>query len=597
MPWQRRLAAVAALAGALLPVPAAAHAPLIGLSRKYLNFTTPPGGVPNSQSVTLTNETHGRMAWSAAVSTAQGGPWLRLSPTGGVLPGTGTYEWVSLGVSIAPAGLGAGVYYGTITITAPGDSLGPGASNSPQIIEVALTIGSGGQSAPGIGVSSNAVSFEASTAAARTANQILQVSNTGGGTLNWTATTETTTGGSWLSISPASGSNAGTITVGARVTGLARGTYNGRITLTAPAAANSPQYVSVSLTLRDPGVPLIRVSPAALTFTAMTETRSLVPERLDIVNGGEGSLNWRAQMTIFNGGAWLSAGPLSGAVPAAMTISADPSGLPPGSYAARLTFTADGAGNSPLEVPIQLLVRRPQPLFDPRGVVHGATFRPTFLAAGQIVTIFGAELGPEPGVGFELDPVTGRMPDTLAGTRITFDGLAAPLFYASSTQVNFQVPVELAGRSSTRMVVSAEGLEPAEATLPLREAAPGVFTINGTQAAALNEDGTLNSAANPAPRGSVIQLFLSGQGQTDPPLETGMPAPLAPPFPAPLLPVTVTMDGAAARVVWTGAAPGFVGLLQVNVEVPAGLTPSSQVNLAVLVGPNPANQRVTVAVR
>jgi uncharacterized protein (TIGR03437 family) len=171
------------------------------------------------------------------------------------------------------------------------------------------------------------------------------------------------------------------------------------------------------------------------------------------------------------------------------------------------------------------------------------------------------------------------------------------LFYVSQSQVNLQVPYELAGRTSTRMVISVEGLEPAEATLPLREAAPGLFTIGGFQAAALNQDGTLNSAANPAPRGSIVQLFLTGQGVLEPPVPTGIPAPGGAPFSVPLLPVTVSMDGFPAPVVFAGAAPGLVGLLQVNAEVPAGLARSDQVSLSVLVGSNPANQRVTIAVR
>jgi len=117
----------------------------------------------------------------------------------------------------------------------------------------------------------------------------------------------------------------------------------------------------------------------------------------------------------------------------------------------------------------------------------------------------------------------------------------------------------------------------------------------GVRAAALNQNYTVNLPVNPALRGSVVQLYLTGQGLLDPPMETGAPAPGSPPLPAPRLPVTVTMDGRPAPVLFAGAAPGFVGLLQVNAEVPADLSPSSDVN--VLVGSHPAGRRVTIAVR
>lgn len=580
---QRPLALILGLwAGA-----ASAHAPSIGLSKRYLNFVAAPGGpVPPSQVVALTNVTHGRMPWTATATTTRGGAWLRVAPGEGVLPGVNPFETVSLTIAVAPAGLTEGAYYGTVTIRAPGDPQSPPADNSPQIIEVALTVG-GGTAAPGIGVSPNALVFEVVTGGGRAQPANVQITNTGGGTLNWTATVETTGGGNWLAVAAMSGS---LLSVSATVGTLPVGVYSGRVALTAPGAANSPVSIPVTLRLRDPAAPALAVSAPSLLLSTQDESRSPPPQRLDITNAGEGTLRWRVETLTFNGGGWLAAAPASGTGAGSVTVSGDSRGLGPGSYAGRLTITADGAAGSPTHIAVTLAVRRPQPEFESRGVVHAATMLPGFLAPGELLTLFGARLGPREGV-------VGAPNAVLAGTRVYFDGYAAPLLYVSYNQINLQVPFELTGRAATRVVLSVDGLDEVETTLPLREASPGLFTVDGTRAAAVNQNGTLNGPQNPAERGTIIQLYLTGQGVLDPPLVTGAPGPEAAPFPAPVLPVRVTMDGLEAPVVFAGAAPGFVGLTQVNVEVPRDLRPSSDANLAVLVGTHPAGKRATLAVK
>jgi uncharacterized protein (TIGR03437 family) len=530
------------------------------------------------------------MAWNATVT----GAWVQVTPSQGVLPGLVPFEAAALSVSVNSAGLPAGVYYGTIGIRAPGDAQSAPADNSPQFIEVALTIGGAGP-APGIGVSPSSLSFEGVTGGGRAGAVNLQITNTGAGTLNWSARTETSSGGGWLSATPLSGS---ALNVTASTAGLAAGSYSGRVVITAAGAANSPLGVPVSLRVRDPAAPALRVSEPSLLFSVQDVNRPPPAQRLEISNAGEGALNWRADVLAFNGGPWLSASPRSGSGAGTLTVTVDLAGLGlgPGSYAGRITITADGAQGSPMQIPVTLAIQRPQPELENRGVVNAASLVPGFLAPGELISLFGARLGPREGTVFALDPETRRVPASLGGTQVFFDGYAAPLLYVSYGQVNLQVPFELAGRASTRMVVSPLGLDPVEMVLPMREASPGVFTTDGVRAAALNQNGSLNVPQNPAERGSIVQLFLTGQGVLDPPLPTGALAPLEPPFPAPLLPVRVTMNGIDARVVFAGAAPGFAGLMQLNVETPASLQPSNEVNVAVLIGTHPAG-RVTLAVR
>jgi uncharacterized protein (TIGR03437 family) len=564
-----------------------AHAPLIGLSKRYLNFVATPGGAaPPPQVVALTNDTHGRMPWNASLTTTRGGAWLRVSPTDGVLPGVVPFETANLTISVTPIGLPEGAYYGTVTIRAQGDLQSAPADNSPQIIEVALTIGSGA-AAPGIGASPSTLTFEAVTGGGRAGPFNIQITNTGAGTLNWTAAAETTSGGNWLGLTAVSGS---VLSVSAPASAPPAGVYTGRVVITAPGAANSPLSIPVTLRLRDPSAPALAVSAPSLLFSTQDESRSPAPQRLDITNAGEGTLRWRVDVLTYNGGAWLSATPGSGLGPGPLTVSADSRGLGAGSYAGRLTITADGASSSPTVIPVTLAVRRPQPEFESRGVVNAATLLPGFLAPGELLTLFGARLGPREGV-------VGAPSSVLAGTRVYFDGFLAPLLYVSYGQINLQVPFELAGRVSTRVVLSVDGLDEVETTLPLREASPGLFTWDGVRAAAVNQNGTLNGPQNPAERGTIVQLYLTGQGVLDPPLPTGAPGPMAAPFPLSVLTVRVTMDGLEAPILFAGAAPGFVGLTQINAEIPRDLRPSTDVNVAVLVGPHPAGKRATLAVK
>src|SRR6202035_2236751 len=94
--------------------------------------------------------------------------------------------------------------------------------------------------------------------------------------------------------------------------------------------------------------------------------------------------------------------------------------------------------------------------------------------------------------------------------------------------------------------------------------------------AAVNQDGSINSAGHPAPIGSFISLFATGEGQTSPAGVDGKPAQV--PLPHPLLPVTVTIAGQTVTPQYAGGAPGEVaGLMQVNVQIPSGMTPGAAV--------------------
>jgi uncharacterized protein (TIGR03437 family) len=126
--------------------------------------------------------------------------------------------------------------------------------------------------------------------------------------------------------------------------------------------------------------------------------------------------------------------------------------------------------------------------------------------------------------------------------------------------------------------------------------APGLFTMeNGTgQAVAVNQDGTLNAPGNPAARGSIMTLYATGEGQTLPRGADGVPA--QSPLPKPVLPVQVRIGGLPVEVLYAGSAPGFVGLMQINVRVPAGFVPSGALQVVLYVGGASSQPGVTVSV-
>ena len=143
------------------------------------------------------------------------------------------------------------------------------------------------------------------------------------------------------------------------------------------------------------------------------------------------------------------------------------------------------------------------------------------------------------------------------------------------------------------MAVENQGVV-ASAVLSVASAVPGIFVSSGTQAAAINEDGSLNGADQPAPVGSIVSLFLTGAGLTDPLIDDGVPPGL--PLPQLALPVTVQVGGATAEVLYAGSVLGLPGLAQVNIRVPAAAA-SDAVPVQVTVGGNSRNQAVTIAIR
>jgi uncharacterized protein (TIGR03437 family) len=159
----------------------------------------------------------------------------------------------------------------------------------------------------------------------------------------------------------------------------------------------------------------------------------------------------------------------------------------------------------------------------PELIANAATERVGPLAPGEIIAIYGVEIGPYPGVSASVDE-SGRLPLSLAGVKVLFDDVPAPLFFASAYQVNVQVPYSVAGKSSTRVQLFYDEVPSSRIELPVLEASPGIFADFSREAAALNQDGSVNTAAAPATPGSIVILYGTGGGQISPARVEGSPA-------------------------------------------------------------------------
>jgi uncharacterized protein (TIGR03437 family) len=207
-----------------------------------------------------------------------------------------------------------------------------------------------------------------------------------------------------------------------------------------------------------------------------------------------------------------------------------------------------------------------------------------YIAPGEIVSIFGANIGPST-AQVTRPGADGRLPTTIDGVSVTFDGTAAPITYASPGQINVIVPYALSGRTAATVIVRSPRGSLTNAVTVI-ETMPGLFTSDGSgkgPVAALNQDGSVNSAANPALPGSVVVLYGTGAGVLQKPFPDGQVMPVE--LVNPKAPVYVRFDKLAGEVQYAGAVPTLVnGALQVNVVVPRDVAGGGQVPVRLIAG-------------
>jgi uncharacterized protein (TIGR03437 family) len=236
------------------------------------------------------------------------------------------------------------------------------------------------------------------------------------------------------------------------------------------------------------------------------------------------------------------------------------------------------------------------PNVSPGGVVNNGSFAPSPapLAPGSIAAVFGTNLNDGSVVLASSFGPDGKLVTTLGGSSTTINNIPAPAFYSTTGQLGVQIPFELAGQTSATIRVTVNGQTSVPRTFAIDALAPGIFTTTsdgrGT-AAVLHQDGVNPvTAQNPTKPNEIVVFFATGLGVLSPPLGTGEPSVgnrTATP--------TVTVDGASAEILFSGAAPGFVGLNQINLRIPPNTRTAANIPVVLTIGGKQSNA-VTIPV-
>lgn len=546
-----------------------------------VNFTYVQGAVlPAAQKVAVKTGS-GTPAYTTAIVptlTTASALWLTATPDIGVLPANVNFR-------VNPTGLETGTYTAVVGFTAVGVAA-PGTTNVTLLVTAPP---------PTLAASVPSLSFTTILGVATPpAAQILQLS-TSGSPVSYTASAGTAT---WLTVAPSSGlvlpGAPVTITVTADPSTLAPAAltspYKAKITLTATGAANKTQVIPITFTViyQTPTLSSIWPPNALVGGPATTVTIRGTNFASATVAKVVATTNIALKTTYY------SPNVISVVIPAPQLVAGTPLTIiatnpaPGGDSASSVALTFGQSVDA---------------------AVNAASYAPG-ASPGDLIALFGQNIGPAIPASL-TETVPGIVDTTLGGFNVTVDGIAAPMIYASQNQIAVQVPYGVSIGLAKNIVVT-NGSITANGTVDTALTSPGLFTVDSSgkgQAAALNQNTTLNSASNAEKIGKIVTLYLTGEGDysATPPSTNGFimttaglsalwPSQPASPFPMSTLP-TVTIGGTAATVQYAGPfVGGLLGILQINVTIPAGAT-GPAIPVVVTIGGNTTQAGVTIATK
>ncbi len=575
------------------------------------------GSTTPSQRFAVINSGQGVMNWSLQVSTLSGGNWLSVPPSSGSSTAVAA-QFPEVDLSANVAGLSAGKYSALIQVNAQGSA------NATQFVSVHLNVLPAGTN-PGVEVEPKGLGFVATAGGPSPAAQSLRLGTARAASVTVSASATTQQGGNWLSVAPASltisSASSGTITVQATPGPLAQGAYAGVVNL--QFSDGSPaQAVNVLFLVAPAGT--TTAAPGGITLSAAGgvgrgPAAACTPQKLVALDRSLGSgfsslTGWPSSISV------LVVDDCGSAVSNATVVASFSNGDNPltleslgnGIYgatwrpvnvASQLTATMRVSSPPLPDVQVQALGKVNDnpgvPVVFPGGVVHAASYIGQRPAPGSIVSVFGRSLG----VSGAASAVP--LPTTLGGASLNVGGRSMPLFYSSNGQVNAQLPFELLPNSRLNLVAKAhqEGTGPeniaAPETIIVGAVQPGIFTVSQDgkgQGVILNVGNRVVDSSAPATAGDVVVVYCAGLGATRPVVASGLGAPAQEPLARVVAAVTATVGGKEAAVQFAGLTPGFVGLYQVNVQIPTGVTAGAAVPLVLAQYGVPSNT-VTLAVR
>jgi uncharacterized protein (TIGR03437 family) len=402
------------------------------------------------------------------------------------------------------------------------------------------------------------------------------------------------TASTWLTVSPVNGQTPATVTVTADPTGLRPGDYAGSVIV----SSNGSVLRTVGVNLTIATAPTFSVAPSFLVFRYAHGGNP--PSPVNIVIGRFGA---DISVVATPSDPWISVNPSTPTTVNPITVTINPGNMPAGTYhgSVSLALMDASGGTTPVsvkQVPVALYIDEPA---SPQitSIQQAASFLSTPLSPGLIFSIFGSGLGPATPVAGDVQ-ADQILSQSLGGVEVLVNGIPCPLLYVSATQINAIAPYSLFNKNSATVVVRNMGVLSDPVPVPVTVAVPGLFSeppLGAGFGAILNQDQTVNTASNPAAKGSIVSLFATGEGQTNP---QGIDGQITSPnlLPQPLLPVSVTIGGIPATdITFTGSAPNLTaGAFQINVHIPTSV-PSGNVPVLLKVGTSISQGSITVAVK
>jgi uncharacterized protein (TIGR03437 family) len=368
---------------------------------------------------------------------------------------------------------------------------------------------------------------------------------------------------------------------------LTAGSYTGSIAVT---SGSSSLNIPVSLNITASATS-ITVAPNTLTFNS--QTGGTAPAAQTVAVGATGissSFTVTVPPSIAN---WLSVTPSGGITPSSLSFAVSAGGLAPGTYSGTVTVTGSGSSQT-VNVSLNISSQATPAI---RIALNAASGQPGLIAPGEILALQGTNMGPLTGVT-AAPTSAGTFTTTLSNVQVLFDGIPAPLLFVRNDQINAIAPYEIYGHASTQITVQYSGSTSDPLGLRVTDAAPGIFTVDSSgkgSGAIVNQDGSINGPTHPAAAGTIVSIYATGEGQTNPAGQDGRV--ISTDLRTPLLPVSVRIGGVPATVTYAGSAPGLVsGAFQVNVRIPTGLG-AGPVALDLQVGTTVSPSGVTLSVQ
>lgn len=542
--------------------------PPLLLSESGVTFQTGAGALSQLvHSISLSSSSP--LAYTATASTLSGGNWLSVAPASGTTPASGA---ASVGILANPSGLAAGTYFGRVDINAPG------ASTVWQSVEVELTV-----VAPGIAppiFSATGLIFSAAEGAFPPAQDILV----------------STLSNQQMTISPGVDDNdlawfkvdssATTLQSGQSIkqtvlvgnSSLTPGVYPGSI-LEAVGSTNDSIPVVLIVT---PSTGTCTPSQLVAVVTSLYGGFEL-PAGLPVLIQAQISDDCGSPLT--SGTVIASAGP--GDAPVMMTAGSNgqwsgtwlPHGTIPGPVSVEINAQSASGLQGCASVTGTIDANTTLPVVTPGGIVSAANpVSGAPLAPGEFISIYGANLAPST---VSSGP---PYPTTLGGTQVLLGGVPLPLQVVSPGLINAVVPFETQANAIQELLISQNGAYSLPESVVVASVSPAIFTQSETGEGpgvivVYKSNGTVyeTSPTQPASAGDLLLIYASGLGAVSPAVADGAPGPTSPPFATTVNPVSATIGGVPGNVSFAGLAPGYVGVYQVNVTVPSGVTPGTNV--------------------